>query len=97
MWCHVLRDTTSVWLVLLSILVLSPVSGQKESVGNIRNSNQGMLTTVSLAYFLTTTLNCDEKVSVQKLFAGFVINDFNLEILNPRQVLPSNHGLQRFI
>ena len=42
MWCHVLRDTTSVWLVLLSILVLSPVSGQKESVGNIRNSNQGI-------------------------------------------------------
>ena len=42
MLCHVLRDTTSVWLVLLSILVLSPVSGQKESVGNVRNSSQGM-------------------------------------------------------
>ena len=41
MFVHVLRDTTSVWLVLLSILVLSPVSGQKESAGNVRNNSQG--------------------------------------------------------
>ena len=41
MLCHVLRDATSVWLVALSILVLSPVSGQKESAGNVRNSSQG--------------------------------------------------------
>ena len=84
MLCHMLRDATSVWLVALSILVLSPVSGQKEPAGNVRNSSQGKSCVLHIII---------RNMYKMILIVCIVINYIKLEIMNLVQVSPSGHAL----